>query len=193
MRRSDKRADESVPSVCFADGMAVVFALRQEDLPLRQPYHASVNVEPLESRRLMTVVPTDFEQYMLELINRARANPSAEASSFEIDLNEGLTAGTITTDAKQPLAFNVALITSSRGHSQWMIDNNTFSHTGANGSDPGDRMGDAEYSQTGNWGWGENISYRSELPGVPEPVSTTAQEHADLFIDADIDGRGHRL
>src|SRR5689334_17579592 len=36
----------------------------------------------LEGRALMSasaIEPTDYEQYMLELVNRARANPAAEA------------------------------------------------------------------------------------------------------------------
>jgi hypothetical protein len=47
---------------------------------------------------------TPEEQLMLELINRARANPVAEASRDGIDLNEGLAPGTISAAAKQPLA-----------------------------------------------------------------------------------------
>jgi hypothetical protein len=39
---------------------------------------------------------------------------------------------------------------------------------------------------------GENIGYRSTKPGVPDPFTTSAQLHADLFIDAGIQGRGHR-
>ena len=47
---------------------------------------------------------------MVELINRARANPSAEAARFGIDLSEGLRNGeVITTDPKQPLAINFNL------------------------------------------------------------------------------------
>src|SRR5881397_193855 len=87
-------------------------------------------VERLEPRRLLSAVtPSDVEQYMVELINRARSNPAAEASRFGIDLNEGLPAGTISPDAKQPLAINPYLTDSARSHSQWMIDNDVFSHT----------------------------------------------------------------
>ncbi|MGI6300562.1 MAG: hypothetical protein ACOX52_05840 [Verrucomicrobiota bacterium] len=37
--------------------------------------------------------PTHYEQLMLELVNRARANPVAEADRLGIELNEGLPAG----------------------------------------------------------------------------------------------------
>ena len=102
--------------------------------------------------------PTVYEQYMLELVNRTRANPTAEATRLGIDLNQGLTAGTISTAAKQPLAFNTKLIDSARAHSTWMLDTDTFSHTGINGSNPGARMTDAGYVFSGQWTWGENLA-----------------------------------
>ncbi len=58
--------------------------------------------------------PTAHEQYFLELVNRARANPGAEAARLGIDLNQGLTAGTIADIAKQPLAMNQLLTTAHR-------------------------------------------------------------------------------
>ena len=47
---------------------------------------------------------TPHEQYLLELINRARSDPGAEAARLGISLNQGLSPGTISGDAKQPLA-----------------------------------------------------------------------------------------
>lgn len=90
--------------------------------------HAAI--DSLEPRLLLTVVNmTDQEQLMLELVNRARANPAAEASRFGIDLNQGLTAGTITTQAKQPLAPHQSLVNAGRTHSDDMLDRDYFSHT----------------------------------------------------------------
>lgn len=105
--------------------------------------------------------PTAFEQYVLELINRARADPLAEAARLGIDLNQGLAPGTISAAAKAPLAMNAKLVDAARGHSQWMLATDTFSHTGINGSDPGDRMEAAGYVFTGSWTWGENIALRT--------------------------------
>ena len=106
-------------------------------------------VEALEARQVFAAVfPTDVEQYLVELINRARANPAAEAARFGIDLNEGLPAGTISTAPKPPLAVNPFLTDAARGHSQWMLDHDVFSHTGAGGSTPTQRMQAAGYVLT---------------------------------------------
>ncbi len=131
--------------------------------------------------------PLPEEQYMLELVNRARANPVAEAAMDGIDLNEGLSPGTIPTNAVQPLAFNPDLITSARGHSQWMLTNGFFSHYETNSLgtvlDPGDRMTNAGYVFSGSWAWGENISWEGTT-GPPPPVAPTVEdEENNLFID----------
>jgi uncharacterized protein YkwD len=136
--------------------------------------------------------PTDVEQLMLELVNRARMNPTAEAARYGIDLNEGLNPGTIDSSPKAPLAFHLSLIASARLHSQWMLDNDQFSHSGAGGSSPGDRMTDAGYRFVGTWGYGENISVMG-TSGTPDAADYVRQMHEGLFTDLDIPGRGHRL
>ena len=130
--------------------------------------------------------PTAYEQYFLELVNRARANPGGEAARLGIDLNQGLAAGTIANTAKQPLAMNQLLNDSAQAHSDWMLATDTFSHTGANGSSAGDRMKAAGYSFTGSWTWGENISIRWG-GGVSESPSLVEGFHDGLFKSA-----GHR-
>lgn len=101
------------------------------------------------------------EQYGIELINRARLDPLAEVARYGISLNQGLAGGTITATAKQVLTPYQTLFVSAERHSQWMIDTDTFSHTGAGGSDPGQRMTDAGYVFSGGWSWGENLAYAS--------------------------------
>jgi hypothetical protein len=102
--------------------------------------------------------PSAYDQYLLELVDAARANPTATAASLGIGLNDGLPAGTITGTPEAPLAFNPALIAAAQQHSAWMLASNTFSHTGVNGTSPGDRMTAAGYAFTGAWTWGENIA-----------------------------------
>lgn len=131
--------------------------------------------------------PNAQEQYMLELVNRARQNPVAEANRYGIDLNQGLSSGTISSNSKQPLAFNLKLIDSSRNHSQWMLDTDNFSHTGVGNSSPGDRMEDAGYNFTGSWTWGENIAWKGTT-GTPNFTEFIADEHENLFKSP-----GHRV
>ena len=136
--------------------------------------------------------PTPEEQVMLELINRARMNPVAEAVRFGIELNEGITNDPVSPNPKQPLAFNPHLLQAARGHSTWMLDNDVFAHVQTNGSNPGDRMASAGYSFDGSYGYGENIAWRGTT-GISLAVGpTVVQEHEDLFVDEGIEDRGHR-
>jgi hypothetical protein len=137
--------------------------------------------------------PLPEEQYMLQLVNFARANPLAEAALCGIDLNEGLSSNTISPAPKQPLAFNPDLLQSSLGHSEWMITNGMFSHIETDGSDPGDRMASAGYVFSGSWAWGENIAWAGTTGPPPSVGPTVAQEEEDLFVDTSEPGRGHRL
>src|SRR5687767_10501834 len=78
-----------------------------EEVPKSKTSSAPKLLEQLETRSMLSAsYPTAFEQYVIELINRARANPSAEAKRYGIDLNEGLAGGTISSGARQPLAIN---------------------------------------------------------------------------------------
>jgi uncharacterized protein YkwD len=126
--------------------------------------------------------PTPLDQYLIEMINRARANPSGEAARLGIDLNQGLSQGKITTAPKQPLAFDSDLADSARGHSKWMLDNDVFSHTGAGGSDPGGRIVAADYKLTGDWRWGENISWRGSLTTADDPVESVETQNDALLL-----------
>jgi hypothetical protein len=129
---------------------------------------------------------TAQEQYMLELVNRARLDPAGEAARYGIGLNDGLSAGTFSADSKQPLASNQYLATAAQNHSQWMLDTDTFSHTGSGGSSPGNRMSAAGYVFSGGWGWGENISWRGTT-GTLNLTASVAAQHEGLFESA-----GHR-
>jgi Ca2+-binding RTX toxin-like protein len=132
------------------------------------------------------VQPSASEQYMLELINRARFNPLGEANLFNIDLNDGLPGNTISSDSKQPLAFNSYLIDAARSHSQWMLDNDIFSHTGVNGSTSSQRMTNAGYQFTGSWTSGENVGYTGTT-GTLNVNNAVAEVNEGLFRSS-----GHR-
>ena len=126
---------------------------------------------------------TAAEQYLLELINRARLDPAGEAARYGIDLNAGLAAGTISAASKQVLAPNALLENAAIGHSQWMLAADVFSHTGNGGSQPWDRASQAGYSWSGA---GENISWRGST-GMLDLNTAIAAHHQSLFLST-----GHR-
>ena len=154
---------------------------------------STLTYESLEVRRVFAAAfPSAQEQYVLELINSARANPAGYAANLGIDLNEGLAPGTISSAAKPPLAFNYLLMDAAQKHSDWQLDTDSFSHTGANGSNPEQRMRDAGYSFTGNWTWGENIGYMATT-GPVDVTDFAKRIEENLFIDQGVAGRGHRI
>ncbi|MES2434647.1 MAG: CAP domain-containing protein [Pseudomonadota bacterium] len=127
---------------------------------------------------------TAAEQYLLELINRARLDPAGEAARYGIDLNAGIAAGSISTASKQVLASSEQLENAAIGHSQWMLAEDVFSHTGRGGSQPWDRAAQAGY------GWSaiaENISWRGST-GALDLNASIASHHQGLFLST----TGHR-
>ncbi len=87
--------------------------------------------------------PTVYEQYMLELVNRARLDPEGEVARFNATIDSynavysspreemtGVTEGgaNVTSTPKQPLAFNELLIDAARDHTNWMLEADVFSH-----------------------------------------------------------------
>lgn len=129
---------------------------------------------------------TQAEQYLLELINRARLDPEAEADRYGIDLNEDLAAGTISSDAKQVLAPNDELELAARLHSIWMLEEDVFSHTGEGGSSVRNRVEAADYDLSGSWRVGENISWRGSTGSI-NLESQIDSHHQGLFLS-----EGHR-
>ena len=150
--------------------------------------------EALEGRALFaTAYPTAQEQLLVEMINRGRSDPAAEATRYGISLNEGVEPeDLILPGAKQPVAVNLNLTYAAKEHSFWLVDNDTFSHTGAGGSTPHSRMSAAGYGFTGSYASGENIAYRGSTKSI-DATAMTAQIHQDLFVDKGYTGRGHRL
>lgn len=138
--------------------------------------------------------PTSIDQLMLELINRARANPLLEADRLLNGLlNEGVPSNNIiSNDPKQPLAFNVFLNQSAYAHSQWMLDNDIFSHTGVNNSTSKDRMAIAGYEFVIPWMSGENIAWKGTTDSL-NLQEFAIDNYDNLFIDRDYPNRGHRV
>src|SRR5438094_2066830 len=129
----------------------------------------SFYLEQLESRTLLSAGdPSAREQYLLELINRARVNPAAELpllihssdpdvntalSFFHVDLNLLMTQWSALT-AEPPLAWNNDLATAALGHSQQMLAFDQQEHQLPGEPDLGTRITDAGYDFSDA---GENI------------------------------------
>ncbi len=123
--------------------------------------------------------PTADEQYVLEIINRARANPTAEGVRLGIDINEGLSTNAV---VRPPLAMSSILLGTARAHSQDMYTRKYFEHTDPDGKSPFDRIDGAGYDGIAE---GENIAASS---------SASAASLEDLLmIDKGEPGRGHRV
>jgi len=130
---------------------------------------------------------TAAEQMMVELLNRARLDPLGEAARFGLgDLNDGLAPGTITAAPKQALAPNALLAAAAAGHSRWMLEQDIFSHTGAGGSSPTERMQDAGFTLDAPWRTGENIAFWGTT-GTVDADAAIFTHHEGLFLSA-----GHR-
>lgn len=88
-----------------------------------------------------TAPSTPEQQKLLDLVNAARTS--------------GHKCGNTTYPAVAPVTWNTVLETTAKQHSQYMNGTDKLTHTGSNGSNPGDRLKDAGY----NWmTYGENIA-----------------------------------
>lgn len=152
------------------------------------PPHAA---SAAETARAETVELSADEQYFLCLVNRARHSPGAEARRLGIDLNEGVDAGTITPDPKQPLVADAALIWAARRHSDWMRANSKVTH-GVNGNTPEARMRAAGYRFVAPWGNGENLGFTGTTGPAKSAVDAVDEIADGLFVDKGVRGRGHR-
>ncbi len=137
--------------------------------------------------------PTNYEQYMLELVNRTRLDPAGEAARFGIDLNEGLPPGTLSADPREPLAMDLDVLRAARLHNEDLLANFKDlppDHRGSDGKYPWDRVA----AQNPNVIFtGENNSWSSS---DSLSTKTVNRLHALLFKDFtgsfEVPGRGHR-
>jgi Cysteine-rich secretory protein family/SdrD B-like domain len=113
--------------------------------------------------------PTNEEQYYLELINRARANPTAEGirlatttdsnvlaaySSFGVNLIL-MQSQFVLLPPAPPLSMNATLSAAARSHSQDMLQNNYQGHSGPDGSLTTRLL--AYTAGANGWSIGENV------------------------------------
>lgn len=104
-----------------------------------------------------------LELYMLELVNEERASRDLGLLQLETNLN-----------------------LSAQDHSLWMLETNTFSHTGENGTSARERMVAADFDLVAPWSTAENIAVQSAR-GEAGYFDDVANLHTSLM-----DSDGHR-
>ncbi|KIT15621.1 DUF4214 domain-containing protein [Jannaschia aquimarina] len=133
-----------------------------------------------------THTPTDFEQMMLELVNRARRDPEGEivdavgpgvqsnvASAmryFGVDVRayeQQLSA----LDPVAPLAWNGKLADAAAGHTARLVEEEAQTHQFPDGPSMGERIRDAGYR------------YNAAAENVYSHTDDPVQGHAGFFID----------
>ena len=157
--------------------------------------------------------PTNEQQYMLELINRARANADAEAIRLGIgSRQEGPPRinGQVwqIPNTSQPLSFNEQLFNAAQGHAT-NLNNNDHFFSGEHphnyrGTTPNSRIAAAGYSMapyngptnSGAFPGPENVAEAISFGSGPytgaKLIASVLEAHNDLFTDLTVPDRGHR-
>jgi hypothetical protein len=162
--------------------------------------------------------PSPEQQYMLELINRARANGGAEATRLGLSgLQEGppsINGQSFTiANTAQPLSWNPVLANCAQTHAKLLNDNDQF-FTGTSphtfgGKTPEQRINDAGYAMnlaaeyngpttaSGFFPGPENVAENETIGSGAftgtKLVDAIMSQHNDLFTDQTVAGRGHRM
>jgi hypothetical protein len=169
---------------------------------------------PLEPRELLSadlnVQPTPDEQYMLELINRARADPPGAAQRLlavarndpliqdmtrDWDLNE-FVQRLNATPPLPPLAFNTRLIAAARNHDSVMLAKNAQQHS-PTGYLTNPAVAAASDGQAffpigqGYWATGENVFAYTGNVNKPTTKEYVDYLHQGLMIDWSNPDYGH--
>lgn len=219
-----------LPLVCLLGVLSGAGSLAQDSAPVPRPPPApppppppvrveeSVAISPerraTRSKELYSIGdPTDKEQYVLELINRARLDPNAEAQRLE-DTDDGPTllsydtygidferfaeeVGELAGDVP-PLSMNAKLLESARGHSLDMLQTGFQGHYSGGDVGNGDTISDRVQAVGYEYSFlGENVYAFGESPSHAHAAfevdwGTLAGETAEEAADGMQDPPGHR-
>ncbi|MEM9708646.1 MAG: CAP domain-containing protein [Pseudomonadota bacterium] len=126
---------------------------------------------------------SDEEQYMVELVNRARMDPTGEVGRA----GDGLASG-VSSSPVQPLAVTHELSDASREHSQDMDNRDFFAHTNPSNQSPADRAVEEGH---GSRFVGENIGWigSSRSPNGEDAQQSRAENHHNNLWESD----GHQV
>jgi len=162
--------------------------------------------------------PSPEQQYMLELINRARADGGLEATRLGLSgLQEGppsINGESFTiANTAQPLSWNPLLANCAQNHAKFLNDNDQF-FTGTSphtfgGLTPEQRISAAGYpmnlstqyngptTASGFFPGPENVAENETIGSGPFTGATLINaimaQHNGLFTDQTVPGRGHRM
>jgi uncharacterized protein YkwD len=187
--------------ICLAIGLFLScgpFPAHSAEVIFRPPPTAKPLVpdalQDIPTQQYLHGEPSDQEQYMLELVNRVRANPYEECKKllssddryiqqaldvYQIDIDK-LTSDFKSYFQKPPLAFNVQLMEAAQIQTQDMIAHDFQDHTGSDGSTLKDRFNRVGYEY---YLGGENIFAYAHSP---------FHAQAAFLIDWGVEDLGHR-
>lgn len=155
----------------------------------------TMTIESLETREVLSATSVASQQYVLELINLTRTNPTAAADwigknvdaqtqatleYYNVDLRSELSQ-IASARPQQPLAYNDRLAAAAHAQSEDQARNNYQGHNGSDGSDLGDRLDRAGYGDV--LSNGENaFAYATSLDNAVDA----------FLIDWGVADKGHR-
>ena len=142
---------------------------------------------------MAAVEPSAMEVYFVTLINRARMDPKGEGLRYGITINEGLAPGTLSRTPLPPLAISGTLTDAARGHSTQMLAASALEHEGIGDGSILDRVILSGYYPIYPAAIAENIGWHGASSGWPDPQATVDLLHHDLFVDAAVSDRIHRI
>jgi len=123
------------------------------------------------------------EQYLIELINQSRLDPTGAAREQGISLNDGVTdamGGLLQTTPMQVLAPNVQLEAAAEQQSSFLLAGGSyFGHSGEGGSTIHDRVADANYETPRTFR--ENLSV---LWGRLDDLEGVVNRHHDALYES---------
>ena len=128
-------------------------------------------------------VPSQYEQDLLQLINEARENPLAVASSLGMDADQILQdfpdLKDILINGLPPLIFNENLCAAAGAHTQDMLENNYYSHNSLDGRTCDDRIVESGYVPTAT---GESLGMLA-FSNFIQPAAAVALIFKNMFRD----------
>ncbi len=189
------------PTITHATDLATAIYIQKQGNHLLESNYASVakldipfSAEGTPNKAYSHGEPTNKEQYMLELINRARANPLEEIKrilsanspdvnsaidTYNISITE-LVAEFASYSPMPPLAFNPELMSAAHKHARDMADNDFQGHIGSDGSTLKQRLKQAGYE------------YKAAGENVFAYAQSVEHGHSAFLIDWGVDDLGHR-